>query len=430
MKLKTGKWIFPSLTILNFLAPVIAGALPIPPEKLALPPRAEQKIRVRVAEAVTQVEIQGLDLQIFQDTRLRKTIALDSTWEIRCQEGRIRAISKTGGRTIDLKEPAIFQSRTGVLKLGGKRFRDEIHIYSSGSLCEAINLLDIEKYLAALINSEFSSKWNEEAVAAQVIAARTFAFYRLKQTHLRNTKSRYDIDGTVSDQLYQGSDKEDFISSRAVEKTKGIVLAVSNTMKIQPLKAFYHSTCGGRTELPENVWSGQEPGFKKGVVCPYCLGSPQMKWGFVATPAEIARVLARTARNLALAKRLPKAWPVQSERIFSEGKLIDLRVSKWTPGGRASTVRTEWSYRGRIFDITLSGFLFRESLGLHRLKSTAFQITASEDASLPVWRIDGRGNGHGVGMCQWGAKVMGERGFKAALILKHYYPDANLRKMW
>ncbi len=65
--------------------------------------------------------------------------------------------------------------------------------------------------------------------------------------------------------------------------------------------------------------------------------------------------------------------------------------------------------------------------GLSFFRSTAFQVRSLGEKG---WRFEGKGSGHGVGLCQWGAKVMGEKGLKSDRILRFYYPDAVLRKLW
>ena len=73
----------------------------------------------------------------------------------------------------------------------------------------------------------------------------------------------------------------------------------------------------------------------------------------------------------------------------------------------------------------------RSWMGISRFRSTDFEV---KNYQLPkkgdFWVFTGSGNGHGVGMCQWGAKVMGDQGFKMTAILKHYYPGAILKKLW
>lgn len=406
-----------------------AWALPTKPEKGALQP---VRIRVRLAEAVAKAEVRGFDLSFFEEQKRLLVRATDqlSRWEFRCQEGRIRATPVTAqghGETLELREPATVRTPAGFLNFRGRPYREELLIYSSGSFCEVINVVDIEKYLDGLVNAEFSARWNEEAVAAQVVAARTYAYYQMLAARQAGPgKRHFDVDSTTKDQVYDGSYREDYRASRAVDKSRGLILSVGPAAPAAPLKAFYHSTCGGQTELPQNVWGAEFPGFKRPVRCGFCNPSPVFRWEVPLQGKELSGLLLRGARSDG---SIP-GWPVDWERVLKKGQLLDLRVAHYTPQGRVNTVRMLWADGPRSVVMVISGSRFREWVGSNRLKSGVFQLASERSASGRIWRIRGSGHGHGVGMCQWGAKIMGDKGYKTAAILKHYYPDAFLRRLW
>ncbi|MEK6705083.1 MAG: cell division protein, partial [Bdellovibrionota bacterium] len=106
----------------------------------------------------------------------------------------------------------------------------------------------------------------------------------------------------------------------------------------------------------------------------------------------------------------------------------DVQITKADQAGRVGELKTAWRLSGKnsVTTLSVSGVLFRDWIGSSVIRSTLFGIKAAGNS----WRFEGRGYGHGVGMCQWGAKKMGESGYSASAILKHYYPDAILRKMW
>lgn len=383
-------------------------------------------IRVRIGEAVPKVIVRGYDLRVYQTQswgyELVSQIDKTSEWELRCQDGKIRAMAlhRLDSKPIfDLKEPVSIQTPVGILEYGNQPYRDEIRIFSSGLLCEVINDVDLEKYLDGLVNSEFSSKWNEEAIQAQVIAARTYAYYQILESKKR--KSRFDVDATVKDQVYQGSLREDYHSSRAVEKTKGLILTSQSGKAI---KAFYHSTCGGLTELPEHVWGMASPGFKQQVHCPYCTGSPAYKWDLNLKKDEITHLILSGARK----DGLLSGWPKNAWDWLKNGKLLSIRTGFFEKDQRVSKVITVWTKNGILNEFTIPAPRFREWVGFTKIRSTFFDVFVHSSRS--EWHFQGRGNGHGVGMCQWGAKIMGEKGKKMAEILKFYYPDTILKKMW
>src|SRR5262249_3859131 len=143
----------------------------------------------------------------------------------------------------------------------------------------------------------------------------------------------------VKDQVYDGSMREDFRASRLVERTRGLVLTVGSASKPAPIKAFYHSTCGGRTELPEKVWGSKFPGFQRTVPCPFCASSPALRWNAQLDAKQISTGLLRGAENDG-----PQAgWPKDWKRMLSGGKLVDLRVASVDPTGRVERMQMLWS---------------------------------------------------------------------------------------
>ena len=398
-----------------------------------LPLLSPMTIRVRIAQGIAQGTVRGFDLRIFetQKSGLKLAASSDKTseWEFRCKAGQIRLRSLNGPQKnhFALKEPVSIQTPAGFLNFEDQPYRDGLKIYSTGVLCEVVNEVDFEKYLDGLVNSEFSSQWSEEAVAAQVVAARTYGLYQIQEAR-GNQKSHFDLNATTRDQVYNGSLKEDYHSSRAVEKTRGLILTVDASEKSPPIKAFYHSTCGGKTELPEDVWSKKYPGFQQRVSCPYCAGSPRYQWSLELTTPEIVRAI----ENGIQADGLPKDWPKEALSIVKKGSLLDIRVHPLTRDARKNGVITSWAEGKKLVELTLPAVRWRDWIGVTRVKSTAFEVLGhSNPAGIGrLWSFSGRGNGHGVGLCQWGAKGMGEKGFKMAAILKFYYPDAVLKKLW
>ena len=211
-----------------------------------------------------------------------------------------------------------------------------------------------------------------------------------------------------------------------------------------PLKAYYHSTCGGLTELPEKVWGTESPGFRHGVRCPFCAYSPAAHWNLDLSADEIIKDLRRTVRN----DGPLQGWSAASKwQRLLDGRVTGMRLGSVDPSGRVNEIFVSFYNPGSRFGLTrasrtpvsgelaISGPKFREMIGSAKFKSAAFDVVFKNfgknfGEGQGVWHFQGRGNGHGVGMCQWGAKVMGEKGYRTAAILKFYYPDATLQKLW
>ena len=138
------------------------------------------------------------------------------------------------------------------------------------------------------------------------------------------------------------------------------------------------------------------PGLKP-VVCPFSAGSPHYFWNLDVRLSDIGVALRRGGVDV--------------------GQLRRIEVAQRTPSLRASVV----SVAGTRGTTSLRGNDFRRLLGYDTFKSTLFAVAIDGD----IARFAGRGYGHGVGMCQLGAKGMAERGYTARQILEFYYPGTT-----
>ncbi len=381
---------------------------------------SKETIRVRLTEGSSEVRLHAFDLTMLEHGRSVFRADRLSNWTVHCDStGKVEftEVDAALPRRLGFSSPVALETPAGFLSFQGKPYRERLRVYAGKRGCEVVNEVNLEEYLDGLVNSEFSAKWSEEAVAAQVVAARTYAYSRMLQSR-KKSSLHFDVESTVKDQVYSGSAAEDFRAARIIERTRGLVLTVPGGA---PLKAFYHSTCGGRTELPENVWGAAEPGFKHRVNCPYCKHSPAMNWKLKVDAKEILDAI-RTGIDQ---DGVPIDWSGSAREAMNSGKLIDF-VMKRDDSDRVLEVGLVWLVGSKRVVMPISGVSFRNWLGAGRFRSTAFNVSPAAGG----WTFSGRGNGHGVGMCQWGAKVMGEQGKTYAMILKLYYPDATLKKLW
>lgn len=282
-------------------------------------------------------------------------------------------------------------SSTRAVYVNGKPYRGNAEISSSEKGLLVVNELPLEQYLVGLINCEISSAWPIEAVKAQAVIARTYALQR-KETR---KKALYHLESTVIDQVYEGCLIEDSRAARAVHETAGEVLVYEGKI----IQAFYHSNCGGRTEASENVWGAPLP-YLKGVSCEYCLANPSTSW----------------EQKLSL-KQIEERLRAAGHKV---GTLYELRPGPFNNRGRLKYISAV-SSRGTV---NLTGDQFRKALGYGVIKSTNFKLKTSNGDI----HFFGLGNGHGVGLCQWGAKQRALEGFSYAEILSYYYPGTELRK--
>lgn len=411
--------------------------------------KSAPQVRIRIVEAGKQVQLRGFDLKFFSYARHSETIGAPqkgrkptaqsdrvSSWRIDCPNaGVVRARMAQpehyAGQPLSLPAPVLVESPAGFLSVEGRPYREKVMIHPiqrDGRWgCEFVNHVDIEKYLDGLVNAEFNASWGEAAVDTQVIAARTYAYYQMKVAREKGDALHFDLDSTIRDQVYDGSMREDYRSSLSAERTKGLVLKAS-AQDEWPIKAYYHSTCGGTTELPELVWGRKERGFKRRSSCPYCRESPSYIWDVPLDAKSVAHQIWVGARNLgANQKKITKGWPADWSALLPRAQLVGLSATHASPTGRAGTVLAKWRAGERNFQFEIPATQFRFWVGTTKLKSTSFQIFASQSGGFI---LRGKGYGHGVGLCQWGAKVMGGKGKSREAILKLYYPDAVLARAW
>ncbi|HIJ86462.1 MAG TPA: SpoIID/LytB domain-containing protein [Desulfuromonadales bacterium] len=284
-------------------------------------------------------------------------------------------------------------SASSAVYVNNKPYRGlaELSVADKGIL--VVNQLPLEEYLVGLINCEISSAWPIDAVKAQAIIARTYAVNR-KNARLT---AAYHLESSVIDQVYDGCLIEDSRARRAVFETSGDVLTFGGAI----IQAFYHSSCGGGTEDSENAWGVSLP-YLKGVECQYCLTSPaSTAWEYKISLKDLEERLRLGGHTVS--------------------GLYDVKPGLLNSRGRVKSV----SLLGSKGSSTVTGEQFRKAVGYGVIKSTRFTLKNSKSEIS----FSGSGNGHGVGLCQWGAKQRALDGFSSGEILAYYYPGAVLKKL-
>jgi stage II sporulation protein D len=389
-------------------------------------------IRVRLSELGRSLKIKGNGLAASLAMKPELGNVQADEWEVDCKRSRILQPETGKSRAIP-RSGILIESISGLLSINGKRFRDQIVVYPqellspydksirSNSQCLVVNHLPVEKYLESVVNGEFNSKWAEPAVEAQIIAARTYAYYQMKE--MRKDRGRvYDVESTQKYQVYLGFDVTDTKATQLVAKTRGMILSdPDNKKKRCPIKAFYHASCGGGTFLPGEIWGGRFAGFKR-VNCHYCAGSPSFNWEYSMSFREIEK---RITRGIEVDSNGRKAWP----SIYLKNPAVWYLVGIRPQGGMDRVSEVIFDFMNletqKPLSVTMNAYQLRNWLDPSQLKSTRFRLELN--GRLAIFR--GKGSGHGVGLCQWGAKKMGEQGYSRDQILTHYYPGFKLVKI-
>lgn len=282
-------------------------------------------------------------------------------------------------------------ARDSNIYVDNRRFRGRIDILlkDNGRLM-VINYIKLDDYLYGVLYYEVSHRWPMEALKVQAIAARTFALYQARQNGLQP----YDLRSDVYSQMYGGRTSEKWATTRAVNLTKGKVLALNSYL----IPSYYHATCGGHTEDASNLWNINLPCLK-GVACDFCKSSPHYKWTKEISP-------------IALEDKLKDGG-------YKIGKVVSVVVLSKNGSGRVDKLEIKDDAGASV---VLTGKDFRQLMGPNELRSTKFEASLKWNNLV----LNGFGWGHGVGMCQWGAFGQAKAGKKADEILGYYYPGAEV----
>ncbi|MFA5255588.1 MAG: SpoIID/LytB domain-containing protein [Candidatus Omnitrophota bacterium] len=296
-----------------------------------------------------------------------------------------------GSRELKFSKIRITVPRGGLIYLDGRSFRGTIDIIKKDNTkLSVINRIALEEYLYGVLYNEVSHRWPIEALKAQAITARTFALYQARQNKLQD----YDLTNDIYSQVYSGATSERWSTTRAVKLTLGKVL----TYKGDIFPTYYHATCGGKTEDAANLWNIDIQPLK-GSECGFCKESPHYEW----------------ARNIPLSDIEKKLC----DSGYKIGKIKSVAVMARNKSGRVDKIEIR---DDSDVSCMLTGKDFRNMMGPNDLRSTNFEPSINNGKLT----VSGIGWGHGVGMCQWGAKGMAGKGKNVEEILKIYYPGSEI----
>jgi len=382
-----------------------------------------QVVRIALAAGVPRVTISATGEWKLYDSNGESTLLHGDggeQWIIESERGGLRASRIDGAPTGVRPPPFIVRSvvRGSFVIVNGKRYRGEVAVIPAPGGVTVINRLYMEDYLRGVVPLEIGQHRTEDeraAVEAQAVAARSYAY-----THLVSESERpYDMLSTVLDQVYGGADAEVPLADRAVQGTTRVVLTYNGRI----INAPYHSTCGGSTSAASEVWKeGDEPylvavsdRIPGSADRYYCDPSPTFRWTRTYDQSSLRSALDKYLRNYAA---------VSSSGV---GTVRSIEVESRTPSGRVRTLGIGTSrghYSLRQNDIR---FVLR-SAGGEILNSTYFSVDSRQDpnGAISSLVVRGNGNGHGVGMCQWGAIGRARAGADYRSILRTYYPGTTV----
>jgi stage II sporulation protein D len=354
---------------------------------LPAPAAVPGTIRIALVERVRGVELRGTDIDV-------------AAWPPGACAGCSMEPWRTDGVRgavvgdvieIDGKQAASFRLQSeGPIRLGGREYQSPIDLVRNGDGLAVVNEVPLEEYVVGVLRAETFERFPVEALRAQAIAARTYAAYH----RLLGEGKPFHIIASTAHQQFFGRVPPGSPMWDAVSATAGQVLRWEGEV----FPAFYHADSGGFTEEPRNVFASSNMPALKSVRCEFSTSSPHFYWNLDLKLSEMADLLRRQG--------------------FDVGTVRAVEVTERAPSLRAITV----AVRGSHGIVRLRGNDFRRMVGYETLKSTLFAVAVDRGTA----HFSGRGYGHGVGMCQWGAKGMAEQGYTAAQIVSFYYPGAVL----
>lgn len=381
------------------------------------------------------VNVNSSSVKITKEGNLFR-IYLDGELKARNLSGPITISSVNGGVTepVGIKRKGKQATYRGIMELvGSTKEPDKFAI---------VNVLSLRNYLKGVVPNEMPVKFGLEALKAQTVAARNYAIAPRVKAY-----EEFDVCDSVACQVYFGAGTEAPLSNRAVEETNGIIAADN---KNNPILALYSSTAGGYTESYEFAFSDPKTKafpshdihylravpdyenfgnlsnekaaeeFYKSAPPSFDDNSPYFRWSKDWTSSELEGILKKT--------------------LVAQSKTGFVHPALTNPDdfGKLQSVKVlQRGVSGKIIKLAIytdkNTFVVEKELVIRRcfpkneisLPSANFVITKIESEN-PVYKFNGGGFGHGVGLSQWGAGKMASLGYSFEQILKHYYRGIKL----
>ncbi len=268
-----------------------------------------------------------------------------------------------------------------------------------------IEEIDLDEYLYGVVSAEMPASFEEEALKAQAVVARTYTIYKIVNNDGKHGEADICADSTCCQAWISEQDRKDRWEEDEKEKNwNKIVNAVNSTQgKIvtyngEPINAFFHSNSGGTTEAPIEVWGGS--------------GYPYLQ--SVATAGEDAYSQYSSEAEFTEAEFEEKIKELHSDFEIDFEDENCIKIEEYTEGNRVKTIK--------IGNLELSGVEVRNIFGL---RSANFTVTI-EDNKIKFEVI---GYGHGVGMSQTGADSLAKEGKTYEEIIHHYYTGVEIEDM-
>lgn len=338
-------------------------------------------LKIGILVDVASFDLEGDAEILFKEGKLAGSI--QGKYEVKVENGKISISGKVFNEKMVKLSPKFM-----IIKIGRRMFRGEIEIWVKNGKLTVVNELSIEDYVRGVINKEAIPSWSLEAKKTQAVLARTFAVYQ----KMFNPRSElFDLAPSVLDQVYGGLDKEDLSANKAVDETKGEVITKGHNA----VKIYFHSTCGGNTSSSSEVWKIDEPHLQS-VKCPYCKNSSLYRWNRKIAVSELEKKLSGSGYKVGKIKTI--------KTVRGKTRVLSVAVN----------------------NTSIPVNKFREAVGFSVIWSNDFSVKKVDSNFV----FEGKGAGHGVGVCQWGMAGMAASGKTHYEIINYYFSGVEIRKMY
>lgn len=363
-------------------------------------PESAETVRVKLFSGRVVTEAEILDtgngrLTVYDDSGPLATLDDGLKLDFDIWNEYLRARWRSGNAPV---ARAVVKSSSGMLKVRvgdeSRTYRGSIELTLDADIEKpgllVVNEVDLADYVSSVLPSEYGFP-EPEGMKAQAIVIRTYALRAQSQR-----QGRYDLTDDTGSQVYRGAASETAAARDAVRATSGMTITYDGEL----IEAVYSAHCGGYSANNEDVWNSKPVPYLRGRKDPYDKDAPVAHWQSVINKKDLLEMFSRTY----------------------DLKVKDISVAEHASGGRVTSVRLDAKKK----DVVITAQNFRAAVtgrfGPAAVKSTIFDIKKDGD----VYRFSGKGLGHGVGLCQWGAAAQAKAGRSYEDILNFYYKDVKI----
>lgn len=368
------------------------------PQRISLESKTEVAVTVETGGHQSSIRLHpGEQISVFQRNKVLEAEIISES-ETRSYSDvdsiDVDCLSDVGTLFVAVEEPSPFR----------REFHGKISVSQNGNSLLIVLTAPLEQVVGEITAAEMGSGAEGQAMMAQAVAVRSY----ILAARTNHANDDFDLCDTSHCLLYRGLEGAFGEGSRetlarailAAKQTAGMVLVYGG--KVVP--GYFQPCCGGVSATPAMIWGTDATGgaFVQ-VACEFCRESPYFRWQREASLARIVQILTnRTAET--------KGWTLRVEHYADSPFVSRVILEKES---RLYTVFSPDDFKLKI----------GRALGWDMVRSNAWSISIEGDTAV----FSGRGFGHGVGLCQEGAKAAAAKGWDWRQILKFYYPRCSIQ---